>query len=1259
MALNVDKTEQKKIVSVPQQQSKGTETVSGSKTSQPVDVKEQPKTNENKTTQEILDYINSLDQSLPQAKKIKLIKERFPALQGAKKDDIRNYINLAAANKKSEATETAKTTDTAAKTETKTTTDETTSTSNAASSEQSTSSEDKTNLKSESKPSDDSDEILKYADKIGFKGTVDDLRTHLLSLKKQNKLDEEGLKILKQFETNSSQETKDEQVIPPLVTEEELDSPEWKNKSVQEKTDVYMELYLAKNDEKYASLSPKAQKEYREKELNKLSKELRIKLNKGDAHNKATEFSKLIDTLEALNKQKMSIDSFVNIKDKSAKSQLINKTNRDSAVQVLYNKVNHIKELIPEEKRNSEEWKKLSSEDKLNIYFDALCEKKYPDYSKMTDKQKAAFRHNKTDEILDYVFGSSLSSTIIGHGKEKNNIKKIAAQSLELAEKGELTEAKFKSITYKVYSSAEMDEETMTAFKNLMEANSDKSPTEIRNLINNDKTLTPSQKRKIQRTLDAVHQLDPKTKLHEIVDYQRVAKQNNCDSVQDLISKTITKKTKITDIEKMAQNVNGEEFDFLVNHLKKAGFSKTFIQNLGKTRNLAIGLAMTNNDGAAAECEVYRQSEVCQVPRENVLQTTKTIFEGVTFDAQKAYALSGVSRGIKKVTDTITTVMNQVNTTEENIEIMQTVDKSDEVSDSAKAIAAESIIKTAPSDDTRVELNKGLCASVQSESFLEGLAAGSKYVTSDNAKTEYTSYVQTAASNYSPEVQTTINTALQTGKVSQKTLSRTTPPKYYDSYSEPSRSSGGQSSVAKGNSQPAAKSSTPQSSPQAPVSTPIAPAGSSAVAPGISNPTQSTASNILETPSISSFVSDSPVSRTYSPAETDIKPTTTSKSRATQTNVQDNTTAALEAKRDAVGEKILQYQEHVKESYIERAGKSISDEAAQTIAEIITTENISNIPEEVHEKIKQIFEQNNINTIYDIITTEFGANAQEKFIDALARYGSSEIISAFVNDKKNDSTIIKTLYLKCTNKMVKSELLNMLPEDTIHQMISDGVITNLNDIDTKILKNFLMSKGSSLSNTNFASYRKYFSLDDWTKILNERNAKKGITTKENTTGPQTVSKADNNPINDKNQTKNETASNKKQQDDNVPETQFKAGETTKTLSDGTVITNQGATFAGISNNADNNTYKVVEPKQAKKEGAPIGMNDEVLTPGSPEWLRKYNKQQEPPKTSFTMASMNEEEEEYYDDFGMPFGSNKVSIGTKINKKYPHGIKFNA
>ena len=244
--------------------------------------------------------------------------------------------------------------------------------------------------------------------------------------------------------------------------------------------------------------------------------------------------------------------------------------------------------------------------------------------------------------------------------------------------------------------------------------------------------------------------------------------------------------------------------------------------------------------------------------------------------------------------------------------------------------------------------------------------------------------------------------------------------------------------------------------------------------------------------------------------------------------------------------------------------------------------------------------------------------------------------------------------------MVKSELLSMLPKDTIHQMISDGIIANLNDIDTRILKKFLLKNGAIMSNSNFASYRKYFSLDDWTKILNERNTARGIISPK--TNPQdTVQET---PESQTEYAKNPMQSNpafgpkqpkQPEQNEPIPQTRFQAGETVKTLSDGTVITNQGTTFAGISNNIADDAFKIVDKPKQNKEGSPIGMNDEVLTPGSEEWKRKYNKQQEPPKTAFTMASMDEDE----DDFGMPFGSNKVGMGTKINKKFPKGFRFNA
>ena len=62
------------------------------------------------------------------------------------------------------------------------------------------------------------------------------------------------------------------------------------------------------------------------------------------------------------------------------------------------------------------------------------------------------------------------------------------------------------------------------------------------------------------------------------------------------------------------------------------------------------------------------------------------------------------------------------------------------------------------------------------------------------------------------------------------------------------------------------------------------------------------------------------------------------------------------------------------------------------------------------------------------------------------------------------------------------------------------------------------------------------------------------------------------------------------------------------------------------------------------------MNDEVLTPGSPEWLKKYNRQA--PTTAFTMAALDDDME----NDGLNFGSNRVKIGQPIKKKYnPNGF----
>ena len=1178
-----------------------------------------PKKEKDFTEKEVIDFINSLDKALPEKEKIKLIKKHF-ALKNKK--DITELIQRA--------------------------------------------------------------QVVATTDKLFAQLKIDSqLSTEKLNKEMREKLDEEiyidalqrlsgkskeeATKIYRNNKKNTrAEETPKKTSDEPLVTDEELLSPEWKNKTYKEKIDVYMELYLERNDKKYTQLSDDEKEAYRQKEIQKLNKFLKennrgIGLDNANASKQMMMLPEYINVLEALNKKETSIDQFLNWNPNRQK-KFIKQTNHETSLNNTIEKANNIKNLISEERRNSEEWKKLTKEEKLYIYADAYFTKNNPEYAKLSPEDKKTYLTTKTDEVLSCILGD-LSKELSTNDlkKEKDKLLEIATQCLELAEQGKLTKKELDNITYSTMAK-EMDHETVEAFNDIIAKNPNANIRQLKQAVRKNDSISGNQKNAMLKTLRHLETLDSDGIVYEKKNYHKIALQNNCDTLDEFINQYITKESSTEQISELAQNISPKEILILKARLEKLGFDKEYItKTLSASRDFKIAEAMTEENGAKIEEELHCQNTYCD-DREGVIRKRNTIFQVVKLKTVEDITLQSVNRGDREYIKDNSAALNETFSPETVIKIQKNIAKSDEVSDAGKAIAAETIIETAKSDTVRVQYSKELSSDENtSAAFLEGLAAGSKYVTTNSAKTEYNSYVETAAASFPPETQSVIKTAMKTGKVSQETLSRTTPPAAYDSPSESSRSSGNKSSSSTGNYQPAANNSAPQASPQAPVSTPIAPTGP--VVYGASNHAPTTTPNIIDTTSDTRPTFNTPTTRAYSPSENDSKSAApVSKPHTTQnkTQVKDATTSALEAKRDAVGEKILQYQEHVKESYIERTNKNISEEDAKTIAEIITTEDSSNIPEEMHEKIKEIFEKNNINAIYDIITTEFGANAQEKFIEVLAKYGSSEIISAFVNDKKNDSTIIKTLYLKCTNKMVKSELLSMLPKDTIHQMISDGIIANLNDIDTKILKKFLLKNGAIMSNSNFASYRKYFSLDDWTKILNERNTARGIISPK--TNPQdTVQET---PESQTEYAKNPMQSNpafgpkqpkQPEQNEPIPQTRFQAGETVKTLSDGTVITNQGTTFAGISNNIADDAFKIVDKPKQNKEGSPIGMNDEVLTPGSEEWKRKYNKQQEPPKTAFTMASMDEDE----DDFGMPFGSNKVGMGTKINKKFPKGFRFNA
>ena len=217
----------------------------------------------------------------------------------------------------------------------------------------------------------------------------------------------------------------------------------------------------------------------------------------------------------------------------------------------------------------------------------------------------------------------------------------------------------------------------------------------------------------------------------------------------------------------------------------------------------------------------------------------------------------------------------------------------------------------------------------------------------------------------------------------------------------------------------------------------------------------------------------------------------------------------------------------------------------------------------------------------------------------------------------------------------------MMSPDTVVELLASKQIKNLGDVDHKILRAFLEKNIYSMSNTEFNEYLKHLPLDDRLALVELRNKERGITTQ------TTVPSGENHEADMVTIAQTEESPENKGR-------KLKDNEMTKTLADGTTVTRKGTTFGAVSDN-DFETYQVVQPNK-KEEGAPIGMNDDVLTVGSAEWNKKYNNNNVQ-TTAFTMASMDEYDDDV-DGVGNFMSTKGNFKGKKIKKKYKPG-GFNA
>ena len=500
---------------------------------------------------------------------------------------------------------------------------------------------------------------------------------------------------------------------------------------------------------------------------------------------------------------------------------------------------------------------------------------------------------------------------------------------------------------------------------------------------------------------------------------------------------------------------------------------------------------------------------------------------------------------------------------------------------------ADSTIKYAPDDDTRVYYGKEFSQNTKNPDVLEYIGAASKYVEDPSKRSQYNSYVTEAAKNYPPETQAKIQRAIETGKTSNET-----------------------SSISS------------RQNIQTKPTTPAAPKGQ------VVNPTVAQTPTLTPTPAPTKTTEPKqPVSENVTSNYADVG--------------SDQTTEALQQKKDVALDRIEDLQEHIA---VDQAAREITDEAIEEFADAIEELEATDDPTKISEtKIKNFINSNSLSVIYSKLIEKFGNSIIRHLISAVTSYGNSSKIDTLASIIKEGS-LLEELFAKCQNK----RLLDKLQSSTVKKFIP--MMSDLSVVRSDIMYEFIMDLiNSNASVDEIKKYLHYLPFGMQANICETYNNLKGIQLDSNfALKPNRKNQQKTEETEDK--TKVQTPKQKEKEEEPKAQPAIKPNELTATRNDGVHIKHK-ETFAGISDQYEEDAYEEVVDDRT---GQTQSQREQILTPGSFEWNIKYNKQA--PATAFTMAALDEENE---DGIGV-FGSNKVGMKQPIKKKYkPQDFRFNA
>lgn len=1116
-------------------------------------------------------------------------------------------------------------------------------------------------LTASNKPKEQSEldkKLEEYSQKNNL-ANIDDVRASLISKQKEGTLTKSEEQLLTELDKPKK-----------LISDEVLNSAEWKSKSPKEKINEYVKAYLEKFDDKFASKSKKEQ----EKQIKAQIKEFNEYINISNAVYSSAEIKNIATLAETLNSKNLEFKEF--------------KTQGYRAFQ---------NELVPLERRQSEEWRNATPEQRLTEYVEGYCAKTIKGFSEIKDpKQKAEIVSKTIQGFAEKFIGKEAYAKLSEEQKDALYSKAatyfdaINTKGITIEQYFDLSPEKQVEVMKKYYEergkSLPPEQVAKLSLSNEFSKANGRQATklDIYKMLKNKNPETLSEgERKLKAEYETLFKIDQKARntFEELrVSNSEQAGNLGFENKEQYIAATLGKIEDCNSKEsvKLLNNLlkgceSPEEAEYIVAQAKEKGFTDAIIKKAVPPHLFSEYMAHERVTGNAEGYNIANGLNMLH----GTVEVSKVSSRDLPADF-KGDALNKVvadSATYKELIDPLTQGLNdrKIISYQAAQACSHAVLTSASISSANKAIFAQDLVTNAKVNGSQEQLNFAKSMSqINDPAVTEGLAAASKSV-DKSVRSQYNSYVESAAKNYPPAEQAKISNAMRTGEISQETLTKTTPSSTQakdNNQTQNQVNNNQQASQKQGSKAQGAAQNVPTST-NLKNTTPTSGGRTSGIQTGsatISTGTNSKSAHISagstgavanssttnSRSSISRQNIDSVSATTGSVSGANLNTTSTASSK------QVDETAKLEAKRDEVAQEALDTSNNIKESIAEHEKEKLIETALkQSVEEIAADEEFKATVEDkqIAELRNKLKNASNIKDVFDIISS-LGENAQSVFFDRITK---SKYLNSFIEHINDNSTLLK-LYNSSATDAAKRIVLTKLG-DTIYSLLENNKISddNLSSIDYKIFKNYLTQNISSVNNAKFARFLKYLPLDEREKLTKLRNEVKGIDNQvsqsrlQRDAQPQLSQPAiqyDEPSL--KENTPQPEQKSKVQQPQ--PQPKFEANETTKTLADGTIITRQGTAFGAISN-VEDDSYRIVSPQElARQKGDPIGMNDEVLTPGSTEWQLKYNKQQAPQHTAFTMAALEDEEE----DFGGTFGPAKVGMGKRINKKFPpKGFRFNA